>query len=152
MLKKSQLGLLCMLWATASAALADELSTETVEKTGPSIAGAEEEDLNWVDEGHAFATDSAQALTEWMDGFFGEPTYDLERAESQIRLQWRNSWDEDDDYKTKLKLRGKLQLPRISQRLNLVFSGEDGDNIVTDEGERDSAGLQFVPRSRVGFP
>ena len=39
----------------------------------------------------------------------------------------------DDDYNNKVRLRGKLQLPRLSKRLNLVFSGEDGDDLTDDE-------------------
>lgn len=119
----------------------------------PSGAG-NEGDINWVDTSHAYATDQAQALTEWMDDFFGDPNYDLEQAESQLRIQWRNSWDEDDDYKTKVRLQGKLQLPKLSQRLNLVFNGEDGDSVVDDErADDDSAELLYnvneVRRQRV---
>lgn len=103
-----------------------------------------EDEINWVDTSHAYATDQAQALTEWMDDFFGDPNYDLEQAESQLRVQWRNSWDEDDDYKSKIRLRGKLQLPKLSQRLNLVFNGEDGDTVVEDDrADDDSAELLY---------
>ena len=75
-----------------------------------------------------------------MDGFFGDPNYDIEKPESLLRLEWANSWDEKDDEKSKFRLRGKLQLPAISKRLNLVFSGEDGDNLGTlSEDERNSS-------------
>lgn len=103
----------------------------------------DEDSINWVDTSHAFATDQAQALTEWMDEFFGDPNYELEKAESQVRLQWRNSWDQQDNYNTKLRLGGKLQLPKISQRLNLVFSGEDGDVVTDDRADDNSAGLLY---------
>jgi hypothetical protein len=96
--------------------------------------------VNWADYSHAYVTDQAQALTEWMDSFFGDPNYDIEKPESLLRLEWVNSWDEEDDENTKLRLRGKLQLPAISKRLNLVFSGEDGDDlseIVEDDRDSD---------------
>jgi hypothetical protein len=100
--------------------------------------------INWVDNSHAYATDQAQALTEWMDNFFGDPNYDVEKPESLIRLQWVNDWDEQDDYNTKLRLRGKLQLPRISRRLNLVFSGDDGDTLTEDSRQiEDQIGLLY---------
>ena len=83
--------------------------------------------INWVDTSHAYATNQTQALTQWMDNFFGDPNYDIEKAESLVRLEWVNDWDQEDNYNTKLRLRGKLQLPKVSKRLNLVFSGEDGD-------------------------
>ena len=122
------------------------------EAAAPQRAG--ESPINWVDSSHAYATDQAQALTEWMDSFFGDPNYDLEKAESLLRLEWTNSWDEEDDYNANLRLRGKLQLPRLSKRLNLVFSGEDGDELTEDErSQEDRVGLLYTVaekrRSRV---
>jgi hypothetical protein len=100
--------------------------------------------ISWVDTSHAYATDRTQALTEWMDNFFGDPNYDIEKAESLVRLEWVNDWDEEDNYNTKLRLRGKLQLPRVSKRLNLVFSGEDGDTLSDDDRQNeDRVGLLY---------
>jgi len=115
---------------------------------------AEDAPINWVDSTHAYATDQAQALTEWMDNFFGDPNYDLEKAESLVRVVWRNEFDQSDGYNTKVRLRGKLQLPRISKRLNLFFGGEDGDDLSNDERKsEDRAGLLYTvdqrKRSRV---
>jgi len=105
------------------------------------------EDINWVDDSHAYVTDQAQALTEWMDEFFGDPTYDLEKAESLLRLELIDDWESDDGHDLKVRLRGKLQLPKVSRRLNLVFSGEDSD--FQDEDDRsveDAIGLQYELR------
>jgi hypothetical protein len=108
--------------------------------------------VNWADYSHAYVTDQAQALTEWMDSFFGDPNYDIEKPESLLRVEWVNSWDEEDDEKSKVRLRGKLQLPAISKRLNLVFSGEDGDdldNIVEDDRDADDrVGLLYTVGER----
>ncbi len=106
-----------------------------------------EEDINWVDDSHAYVTDQAQALTEWMDAFFGDPEYDLEQAESLLRLELVDDWESDGGHDFKARIRGKLQLPRISRRLNLVFSGQDSD--FTDEADRDvddRVGLQYEIR------
>lgn len=111
--------------------------------------------ITWVDRSHAYATDRVQALTVWMDDFFGDPTYDLEQPDSLVRLDWQNSWDEEDDYKARVRLRGKLHMPRISKRLNLLFSGTDGDNLGADERREnaDLVGIQYnlgeLHRSRV---
>jgi hypothetical protein len=111
----------------------------------------EEDDINWVDDSHAYVTDQAQALTEWMDNFFGDPDYELDQAESRLRLELISDWDQDDGNEQKLRLRGKLQVPRISRRLNLVFSGQDGDTpIDADRDERaleDVVGLQYEVRT-----
>ena len=84
---------------------------------GEDLLESGEPPVNWADQSHAYVTDQAQALTEWMDSFFGDPNYDIEKPESLLRLEWVNSWDEEDDESSKLRLRGKLQLPAISKRL-----------------------------------
>ena len=103
--------------------------------------------VTWLDNSHAYATDQTQALTEWMDSFFGDPVSDLEKAESWLRLDFITDWDEDDGSDLKVRLRGKVQLPRISKRLDLVFSGEDGDDLgALEDDERqvdDQIGLQY---------
>ncbi len=107
----------------------------------------EEPPINWVDTSHAYATNQAQALTEWMDDFFGDPNYDLEKAESLLRLELVSDWEEDQGSDFKIRLRGKVQLPKISRRLNLVFAGDDGQEL--DEEERqdeDRIGLQYEMR------
>lgn len=111
--------------------------------------------ITWVDSSHAYATDQVQALTAWMDNFFGDPTYDLEKPDSLVRLDWQNSWDEEDGHKARVRLRGKLHLPKISKRLNLLFNEEDGDKLGADERKEsaDVVGVQYslgeLNRSRV---
>ncbi len=111
--------------------------------------------ITWVDSSHAYATHQVQALTVWMDNFFGDPTYDLEKPDSLVRLDLQNSWDEEDGHKARARLRGKLHMPRISKRLNLLFSGEDGDELGADERKEstDLIGVQYslgeLNRSRV---
>ena len=105
-----------------------------------------EPDENWVDTSHAYATEQAQALTQWMDDYFGEPNYELEAAESLLRLDFTTDWDQDDGNNNKVRLRGKVQLPKLSKRLNLVFSDESGDELDPDRNERkldDNVGLVY---------
>ena len=96
----------------------------------------EEDQDSWVDDSYAYASERTQALAEWMDGFFGDPTYDLEKAESHLRLRYSTSYNPEDDFNNKLRLRGKLKLPSTSERLSLVFSGEDGDDPVLPDNRR----------------
>jgi hypothetical protein len=132
----------------SEAGLADEVPVLAHE--GPDTAP-----LTWVDNSVAYATDQVQALTVWMDEFFGDPTYDLEQPDSLVRLEWENNWDQQESYKSRVRLRGKLQLPKISKRLNLIFSGEDGDELGADDRneQTDVVGLQYslgeLNRSRV---
>ena len=150
--------LLCPILAWAETRILPE--TRETDEAGVPEQSAEPEDLEnpsitWVDSSHAYATDQVQALTVWMDNFFGDPTYDLEKPDSLVRLEWQNNWDEEDGYKGRVRLRGKLHMPRISKRLNLIFSGKDGDNLGADERKEntDLVGVQYslgeLNRSRV---
>lgn len=103
--------------------------------------------INWVDTSHAIATNKAQELTEWIDAFFGAPEYNAEQPESFLRLEFINEWDEQESNKFRARVRGKLQLPKISRRLNLVFDGEDGDSVSEEERRQDDrVGLQYKVR------
>ncbi len=103
--------------------------------------------INWVDTSHAIVTNRAQELTEWMDAFLGDPEYNAEQAESFLRLEAINEWDEDDGNSFRLRLRGKVQLPKISRRVNLVFAGDEGDDLTEEERRaEDRVGLQYKVR------
>ncbi|QFU74566.1 hypothetical protein EY643_02255 [Halioglobus maricola] len=112
-------------------------------------ATTDDEELpeTWVDASHTTAADSAQALVEWMDDFFGDPTYDLEKAESFLRLEFENEWDQDDGNDFGVRLRGKVQLPKISQRANLLFNDDDTDSNDREErADQDNISLQVNVR------
>lgn len=106
--------------------------------------------INWVDTSHGFATNQALALAQWMDDFFGDPEYDADRAESFLRLQFINDWDEEDGNNFRVRLRGRVQLPKLSKRVSLVFAGENGDQLTEDDEDReDTVGLRVdVAESR----
>lgn len=119
---------------------------QTANEPGP--ADTDEPPVNWVDDSHAYATDQAQALTLWMDNFFGNPEDDLDQAESFLRLITEFDWDQLNGNDTSISLRGKVQLPRISSRLDLVFAGEE-DQEDPDPEERstqDTVGVRYNVR------
>ncbi len=128
----------------------DEERIEEAEDELVEVPWAEEPEdvpVNWVDTSHAIATNQAQALTEWLDAFFGDPEYDAERAESLVRLEFVNEWDEEDGNDFNVRVRGRVQLPKISRRLSLVFAGEDGEPETEQERrEEDRIGLQYKIR------
>lgn len=119
------------------------------EDAGPGEAGPQDPNEvpeTWVDTGHRFVTNEAIELAQWMDDFFGDREYDVDRAESFLRLQFENDWDEEDGNSLRVKLRGRLQLPQLSKRLSLVFEGDDGDELIDDNQDRDredTVGLQY---------
>lgn len=100
----------------------------------------------WIDEGHDYAARKANEMTQWVDNFFGNDERDLEQAESRLRLRTIYDWDQRLSNDVKFRLGGKVNLPQISDRLDLVFRGEDMDGMGERDSERydeDRVGLQL---------
>jgi len=109
---------------------------------------------NWVDKSHTVATDSAQSLVQWMDDFFGDPVYDAEKAESFLRLEFENDWLQDEGSDFGVRLRGKVQLPKISQRVELLFGDDDtgaGDREELEDSDRVSLQVNVSETRRSRF-
>ncbi len=140
--------LLMALFASCASANEAELESATV----PEKEQAEgEKEPNWVDSSHAYATDATQELVQWMDDFFGTPSEDAERAESFLHLILVDDWDAKENHDFKVRVRGQVQVPKISERLSLVFSGEDGDNITEENRtEEDSVGVRYTLMEALG--
>jgi hypothetical protein len=122
--------------ATDTAVAADDtLADEVIES---------EED--WLEGSHEYAARKANEMTQWVDNFFGNDERDLEQANSRLRLRTIYNWDERLDNEVKFRLGGKVSLPQISKRLDLVFRGEDMDDFSNDGVEdpsEDRIGLQL---------
>ena len=101
----------------------------------------------WVDSGHRFAADRTMALTRWVDGFFGDMDGDAEIAESRLRLKATTDWDERFDAETRFSIGGKVNLPQLADRVDLVFRGDDPDELVPgdeDDPSQSQVGLQVL--------
>ena len=130
--------------ATTDATNADEAADSEI---GPGDEG-------WIDGGHDYASRKANEMTQWVDNFFGNDERDLEQAESRLRLRTIYNWDERLENEVKFRLGGKVSLPQISKRLDLVFRGEDMDDFSDDGVEdpsEDRIGLQLQvgPRDEI---
>ncbi|MEM1142328.1 MAG: hypothetical protein AAF671_00805 [Pseudomonadota bacterium] len=94
---------------------------------------------HWVDSSHRFATNRAQALAQWMDDFFGAEVRDAERAETFVRAIGINDWDQRDGNDLRVRVRGQISLPKISERVDLIFSGEENEQTLTEEERSDES-------------
>ena len=129
----------------------DEASGSAATKVanGPDKAsdeGFSESYDGWVEGGHRYAARKADAMTQWVDNFFGNDERDLEQAYSRLRLRTIYDWDDRFDNEVKVRLGGKVSLPQISDRLDLVFRGEDMDGFNdrgVEDADEDRIGLQF---------
>ncbi len=108
---------------------------------------------SWMDTSHQFVSKQSDNLVKWLDGFFGTSRSDLESAKSFIRLRLENEWDEEEGYDLGVPIRGKVRLPRINERIGLIFSDERGDETgegdsieqaLSDENARNDVALQYT--------
>lgn len=106
---------------------------------------------SWIDSGHGYVTGSANVLTRWVDSYFGNNETDLETAESQLRLRLIEDWDERYGNDIRVRVGGKVNLPAISSRLDLVFRGDNPTDEVNGEEDRSQSpiGLQYQVGSRI---
>jgi len=117
---------------------------------GPDVDGeadaVSESPDGWVEGGHRYAARKADEMTQWVDNFFGNDERDLEQAYSRLRLRTIYDWDDRLDNEIKVRLGGKVSLPQISERLDLVFRGEDMDGFNdrgVEDADEDRIGLQY---------
>jgi hypothetical protein len=115
------------------------------EETIPPSPDATAESPHWVDTSHAFATNRAQALAQWMDDFFGAPVRDAERADTFVRVIALDDWESRDGHDLKVRVRGQVSLPKLSERVDLIFSGEENEQGLTEEerAQENDVGVRF---------
>lgn len=106
-----------------------------------------ERDSTWVDRRYDQISERTDRLAAWVDGFFSQSRSVEESASSLIRIRPQYEWSEDDSSDWKLRVTGRLYLPAASDRLSLVFIGENGD---FDE-DFDDPGLASDGSSTVGL-
>jgi len=115
----------------------------------------------WIDSAHQYINESICLPAEWVDSFFSTERLDEEvRAGSYVR--WINDFvqTEGGDLEYVTKVRANVRLPKASNKLKLVFEGEQEDSIeeiasVSDEEVKTDVGLLYElfqsPRSNLNL-
>lgn len=118
---------------------------------------------SWLDSSHSYVHTSTDQLAGWIDQFFGVARADRESAHSSLRLRLESGWLEGEGLDDKVSLRGKVDLPRIDERLSLLFEDEEGGDSQSDNdisairnnNQNTDIGLSYKAldhlRSRVDF-
>ncbi len=100
--------------------------------------------MSQIERRHAEITEALQRSSRWLDRFFGDDRDIESLANSVVRLSLDGNYVEAEAGETKLKLRGKVNLPRIQQRLQLVFEGEpENDDITGLDKSGGTASLRY---------
>lgn len=123
---------------------------------GPVQAQTVTGNSSWLDSSYDYLTSTTDSLAQRFDAFFGEVDAERESADSVLRLVGESEWSEDDGTNAKLRLKGKVDLPRLSHRLSVVFGEEDDyrSDVLPPEGASDGdVGVQYrlidLARSRL---
>lgn len=91
---------------------------------------------------------SVCGTARWFDGLFGTRRYDQDSDATYGRLGVYQLWDDRDGFDAKLRLRARLALPTLENRLQLVFGRVDDREII--EESQSQSGPQLPGRfSRV---
>ena len=108
----------------------------------------EDEEETWLDSGHGYVTEKADDLTRWFDSYFGSTEADQNVASSRLRLRVTMEEDEREGTNFRVSVGGKVNLPQISKRLDLVFRGDDpADDI---NGQEDQSQSPIALQLQVG--
>lgn len=107
-------------FAADSEAAGDREAAETASRDG--FFG-----LGWLDATQANFSNRANSLANRIDRFFGSERSDLEAAYSSLRFGPEFRWTEAEGVETNLRLRGRLYLPRVNDRISLIFSEDKGE-------------------------
>ena len=113
------------------------------------VAGQlEDEEDTWLDSGHGFVTEKADDLTRWFDSYFGSTEADQNVASSRLRLRVTLQEDEREGTNFRVSVGGKVNLPQISKRLDLVFRGDDPADEIN--GQEDQSQSPIALQLQVG--
>lgn len=130
------------------------IETDNGDPAGETNTTSVSRDSSWVDSSHRFVTARTNNLTQWIDSYFGGAEVDHEAASSRLRLRLLSNSDERQGSDVRVRLGGKLNLPALSERLDLVFRGDDPvDDINGQEDPSQSrVGLQYQLGSEAASP
>lgn len=72
-------------------------------------------------------------LADWMDDFFDDDRYTQELNRTRIKLELSTGYSENDDFEIKPRIGGRIHLPNLSEKLNLLISASDDEEFLTDQ-------------------
>lgn len=108
----------------------------------PLLSGAGENQATvpdtWYDDSRDVVVDVLNDTAVWLDNFFGDPRADVDReASAYVNVIFEGFLSGvEDENEFNVRARGRVDLPRIKDKLQLVFSS-DADSAITGEDQVD---------------
>ena len=125
-----------LLGAVPFAAAADEwvpIGSQTDAQTG--------ENENWVDQQHGATSRGLDRFAQRMDSWFGTPDPN-QPASAALRIMLDTEWNKHDDFSVKPRIRGRVKLPVLENKLSVVFGDDSLDNQLGDPAHLGAEGRQ----------
>ena len=91
--------------------------------------------MEWLDEVHEQGSTGVLQVSDWIDHFFDDERTAAEENRSRVRLRMTAGVEEGDGVDFEPRANIRLHLPKLSNRLNLLFFASEDDN-PEDEGAR----------------
>lgn len=98
----------------------------------------------WIDKVQRGVYQRVCGAGAWFDGLFGTPRYDRDRDETYGRLGLFERYDRRDQFDTRLRLRARVALPVMKERLRLTLNR---DSDLTDLDDQQSVADDPIPQS-----
>lgn len=87
---------------------------------------------------HGMITNRLKESVAWLDAYLGSERYEAETEENHVRIDTALFAEEHEGLGASFKLRGKLNLPRISSRLRLLVGADSDDDADLRNTESDT--------------
>lgn len=81
----------------------------------------------WIDQQHGGIKNTLNRWSHGIDGWFGETDPD-KPASANLRIMLDTEWNKYDEFSVTPRIRGRLKLPVLQQKLNVVFGDDSLDN------------------------
>lgn len=124
--------LFCLLCPGAAFALAADSPPEpppALLTAPPPCAGDIGEDPLLIDRAHAYLSRRVCRRSEWFDRFFADPeALQEEPATALLRVIGAYRWQDDGESGEEIRVRGTVNLPKLSRRVSLTFRNDDDIN------------------------
>lgn len=117
------------IWIDQIPATIDNLPTVLPQESNHKIVPDQPttENNSYIDQLQSKFSNSLQKRAKSIDNWFGEPNPE-KPASASLRILLDTHWNEYDDFTIKPRIRGRIKLPTLQNRLSIVFGDDSLDN------------------------
>lgn len=139
--------------------IASPLAAEEKGKSEDDIPILSEEQEEKLDEKYEDVSTWLVEKALWFDSFFDDENYASEVNKTRLKVSVKFGYSKKDDFEVKPRASLRIRLPKLEQKVNLVFAGSDDsefdadetaltDTLLHEDSERNefTAGLQYFLR------